>query len=78
MLTVKLSKCCSQILSKNAKQEEIAVDNCKLLDTFVMKDYYNNYRSKAKVIRRTITENTIIFQFNSFAFIEVPVINNYY
>ena len=46
---------------KNAKQEEIAVDNCKLLNTFVMKDYYNNYRSTAKVIRRTITENTIIF-----------------
>ena len=46
---------------KNAKQEEIAVDNRKLLNTFVMKDYYNNYRSTAKVIRRTITENTIIF-----------------
>ena len=46
---------------KNAKQEEIAVDNRKLLNTFVMKDYYNNYRSKAKVIRRTITEITIIF-----------------
>ena len=63
---------------KNAKQEEIAVDNRKLLNKFVMKDYYNNYRSTAKVIRRTITENTIIFQFNSFAFIEVSVITNYY
>ena len=46
---------------KNAKQQEIAVDNRKLLKTLVIKDYYNNYRNTAKVIRRTIIENTIVF-----------------